>query len=86
MSACLTKAAKAAAFLQDNVTVVLQEADGRDLSCVISSLTQLLVDMHFRSILGFETLLQKEWVAMGHPFCSRLGHILNSDVQQVHTN
>lgn len=83
VSACLGKATKAAAFLQDNVTVVLQEADGRDLSCVISSLTQLLVDVHFRSILGFQTLLQKEWVAMGHPFCSRLGHILNSEIQQV---
>ncbi|XP_026289690.1 myotubularin-related protein 10-A isoform X2 [Frankliniella occidentalis] len=82
VSACLTKAAKAATFLQDNITVVLQEADGRDMSCLISSLTQLLVDAHFRTILGFQTLLQKEWIAMGHPFCSRLGHILNPEVQQ----
>ncbi|KAJ1532085.1 hypothetical protein ONE63_000714 [Megalurothrips usitatus] len=82
VSACLMKAAKAAAFLQENVTVVLQEADGRDMSCLISALTQLLLDGHFRSLSGFQTLIQKEWVAMGHPFCSRLGHISNTEIQQ----
>lgn len=82
VSACIGKANKAAEFLKDNVTVVLQEADGRDMSCLVSSLTQLLIDPHFRTILGFQTLLQKDWIAMGHPFSSRLGHILNSDMQQ----
>lgn len=83
ISACIGKANKAAAFLKENVTVVLQEADGRDMSCLVSSLTQLIVDPYFRTILGFQTLLQKDWIAMGHPFSSRLGHILNADVQQV---
>jgi len=30
-----------------------------------------MCDPHCRSIIGFEMLIQKEWVAMGHPFCSR---------------
>lgn len=49
-------------------TVVLQENDGRDMCCVISSLVQLLLDPHYRTMSGFASLIQKEWVAMGHPF------------------
>lgn len=52
----------------------LLERDGRDLCCVISSLAQLMIDSHFRSIVGLQTLIQKEWVVMGHKFCTRLGH------------
>lgn len=47
------------------------EEEGRDLSCVVSSLAQLMMDPYFRSVPGFQCLLQKEWVAMGHPFTSR---------------
>lgn len=56
----------------------IPEDEGRDLNCVVSSLAQLMVDPYFRSISGFETLIQKEWVAMGHPFTTRHGLILDS--------
>ncbi|KAL6256583.1 hypothetical protein P5V15_012694 [Pogonomyrmex californicus] len=54
----------------------------RDLCCVISSLAQLLLDYHFRTITGFQSLLQKEWVAGGHPFCDRLGHIVKANSEK----
>ena len=47
------------------------EETGRDFTAVVSSLFQLMVDPHCRSISGFESLVQKEWVAMGHPFAAR---------------
>lgn len=59
------------------------EGAGRDLCCVISSLAQLLLDPHFRTITGFQSLLQKEWIAGGHPFCDRLGHIVQSNSGKV---
>ena len=31
----------------------------------------MMIDPYFRSITGFEILVQKEWVAMGHPFTTR---------------
>jgi len=59
------------------------ERDGRDLCCVISSLAQLMIDSHFRSIVGLQTLIQKEWVVMGHQFCTRLGHVNSTDSVKV---
>nr|XP_018912403.1 PREDICTED: myotubularin-related protein 10-B [Bemisia tabaci] len=79
---CLLKAVNAASNLAKDITVVLQESDGRDISCVIASLTQIIMDPYFRTINGFQSLVQKEWVSMGHPFCIRLGHIYKSNTQQ----
>ncbi|EDV91989.1 myotubularin-related protein 10-B [Drosophila grimshawi] len=75
VSLCLRNASEAAATLRANITCVLQESNGRDLCCVISSLTQLLLDPHFRTIDGFQSLVQKDWVALEHPFQRRLGHV-----------
>ncbi|KAH8276629.1 hypothetical protein KR044_000188 [Drosophila immigrans] len=75
VSLCLRHASEAAATLRAAVTCVLQESNGRDLCCVISSLTQLLLDPHFRSIDGFQSLVQKDWIALEHPFQRRLGHV-----------
>ena len=36
-----------------------------------------MVDPHCRSISGFEALIQKEWVAMGHPFAARHALVLD---------
>ncbi|XP_003246575.1 myotubularin-related protein 10-B [Acyrthosiphon pisum] len=79
VSSCLNSALIAANKLNRNESVVLQERDGRDLCCVISSLAQLMIDSHFRSIVGLQTLIQKEWVVMGHQFCTRLGHVNSTD-------
>ncbi|XP_026462054.1 myotubularin-related protein 10-like [Ctenocephalides felis] len=79
VSTCLALASQAADSLCAGSTVVLQEGDGRDIICVISSLTQILVDPHYRTINGFQSLIQKDWVALGHPFCDRLGHVIVQD-------
>lgn len=68
VSLCLKYANLAANTMREGRTVVLQENDGRDMCCVISSLTQILLDPFFRTISGFESLIQKDWVALGHPF------------------
>nr|XP_053653598.1 myotubularin-related protein 10-B-like [Cherax quadricarinatus] len=58
------------------------KSEGRDLGAVISSLVQLLLDPHVRTIRGFHCLVQKEWVALGHPFSTRLGHTRNQIEEQ----
>ncbi|XP_045115800.1 myotubularin-related protein 10-B-like isoform X6 [Portunus trituberculatus] len=83
VSKCLEVAQNAAtAILHQNSSVILQDASGCDLSAVISSLVQLLLDPHVRTIRGFHCLIQKEWVALGHPFTKRLGHTRNQVEEQ----
>ncbi|XP_044738070.1 myotubularin-related protein 10-B isoform X2 [Chrysoperla carnea] len=77
VSQCLKKASETANYISTDTTVAIQEGDGCDMCCLISSLTQILLDPFWRTILGFQTLVQKEWVALGHPFDKRLGFILS---------
>lgn len=59
------------------------EEEDRDLSCVVSSLVQLMLDPHYRSLVGFQALLQKEWVMAGHRFLDRCNHLKKNDKEEV---
>ncbi|CAL8069437.1 unnamed protein product [Orchesella dallaii] len=54
--------------------IVFQEQEGRDTSCLFSSLVQVIIDPRFRTMTGFFSLIQKDWVAFGHPFHSTYMH------------
>ncbi|KAK2913800.1 hypothetical protein Q8A67_002199 [Cirrhinus molitorella] len=64
------------------VSVILLEKEDRDLSCVISSLVQLMCDPHCRSLHGFQGLIQKEWVMAGHRFLDRCNHLKKNDKEE----
>ncbi|XP_067341725.1 myotubularin-related protein 10 isoform X2 [Channa argus] len=65
-----------------NASVILQEEEDRDLNCVVSSLVQLMLDPHYRSLIGFQSLVQKEWVMAGHRFLDRCNHLKKSDKEE----
>ena len=48
---------------------------------VVSSLVQLMCDSHYRTITGLESLVQKEWIAMEHPFTSRSGLVTEDSTE-----
>ncbi|XP_053573532.1 myotubularin-related protein 10 [Bombina bombina] len=76
----LKKAAELAYVLDfKRRSVVLQEEEGRDLSCLVASLVQLMLDPYFRTLVGFQSLIQKEWVMAGYPFLDRCNHLKKSD-------
>ncbi|KAF0292492.1 Myotubularin-related protein 10 [Amphibalanus amphitrite] len=76
VSQCLSAAAQCVQTLTDQQTVVvLTGPTGRDLTAAVASLAQLLVDAECRTLAGFQRLVQRQWVALGHPFQDRLGLI-----------
>lgn len=81
-SLCLKTANEAAGYLRAGESVALQENDGRDMCCLVSSLVQVLMDPFYRTITGFQVLIQKEWVALGHPFSDRMGHVYNKQADR----
>ena len=42
---------------------------------VVASIAQLILDSYYRTIRGFQTLIQKMWVLGGHQFLLRCTHI-----------
>ncbi|RNE96860.1 4-nitrophenylphosphatase/protein-tyrosine phosphatase [Trypanosoma rangeli] len=59
--------------------VIVNCSDGWDRTSQVCALTQLLVDPYFRTMEGFITLLEKEFVSFGHP-C-----LLRSSTLQSHS-
>lgn len=68
-------------FLRTNhfLSILLTEEEGRDLSCIVASLVQVMLDPYFRTITGFQSLIQKEWVMAGYPFLDRCNHLKRSE-------
>uniref|UniRef100_A0A670ZX93 phosphatidylinositol-3,5-bisphosphate 3-phosphatase n=1 Tax=Pseudonaja textilis TaxID=8673 RepID=A0A670ZX93_PSETE len=55
-------------------SVVVHCSDGWDRTTQLTSLAMLMLDSYYRTIKGFEVLLEKEWMSFGHRFAMRVGH------------
>ena len=58
--------------------VLIHCSDGWDRTSQLSALAQLCLDPFYRTIRGFEILVEKDWLSFGHKFLDRCGH-LSSD-------
>ena len=59
------------------------EAGGTDYVPAVSCLVQLALDPHSRTLHGFESLVEREWVALRHQFVDRCALATCKDAEQV---
>ncbi|GAM20586.1 hypothetical protein SAMD00019534_037610 [Acytostelium subglobosum LB1] len=55
-------------------SVIVHCSDGWDRTSQLCALAELILDAKYRTILGFQRLIEKEWLSFGHKFESRIGH------------
>ncbi|XP_058512827.1 myotubularin-related protein 3 isoform X2 [Ochotona princeps] len=64
---------------RDQRPVLVHCSDGWDRTPQIVALAKLLLDPYYRTVEGFQVLVEMEWLDFGHKFADRCGHGENSD-------
>uniref|UniRef100_A0A4W3HN88 phosphatidylinositol-3,5-bisphosphate 3-phosphatase n=1 Tax=Callorhinchus milii TaxID=7868 RepID=A0A4W3HN88_CALMI len=64
---------------RDHRPVLVHCSDGWDRTPQIVALSKLLLDPFYRTVEGFQVLVETEWLDFGHKFADRCGHGENSD-------
>ena len=55
--------------------VLIHCSDGWDRTSQLSAVAQLCLDPYYRTFEGFKILIEKDWLAFGHKFLDRSGHL-----------
>ncbi|EDO33774.1 predicted protein [Nematostella vectensis] len=60
----------------DGIPVLVHDGAGLDATLQVTSLSQVILDPDCRTVRGFQSLVDREWIRGGHPFsnrCTRVG-------------
>lgn len=74
ITSILKGAVTIARFVDKGAAALVHCSDGWDRTSQLTSLAQLLLDPFYRTVTGFQVLIEKEWISFGHRFRDRLGH------------
>lgn len=62
-----------AELIERGSSVLVHCSDGWDRTAQLTSLAMMILDPHYRTMYGFQHLIEREWCAFGHKFQQRLG-------------
>ncbi|KAG0381052.1 hypothetical protein BGX24_000030 [Mortierella sp. AD032] len=57
--------------------VLVHCSDGWDRTAQLTSIAQICLDPYYRTLRGFQVLVEKEWCSFGYKFMDRCGHLSN---------
>lgn len=60
-------------------SVLVHCSDGWDRTPQVISLAEIMLDPYYRTIEGFQVLVEREWLQYGHKFADRCGNGVHSD-------
>eukprot|EP00794_Sanderia_malayensis_P013824 gene13826-15269_t len=70
------------AIQKEEQSVLVHCSDGWDRTAQLVSLSELLMDPFYRTVKGFQILIEREWLDFGHKFGDRCGHSSERDVNE----
>ena len=53
-------------------------SDGWDRTSQLCALAQIMLDPFYRTIKGFQIIIEKDWMYFGHQFAKRIGQGMNN--------
>lgn len=68
---------------EQKTSVLIHCSDGWDRTAQLTSLVQLMMDPYYRTVQGFQVLIEKEWCSFGHKFRDRTGHGLSNASSEI---
>ncbi|XP_054658084.1 myotubularin-related protein 9-like isoform X1 [Grus americana] len=75
VKAALSTACLAAQCMdREEASVLVHGTEGTDTTLLVTALAQVILDPSCRTLVGFQGLLEREWIEAGHPFhlrCAR---------------
>ncbi|XP_074649739.1 phosphatidylinositol-3,5-bisphosphate 3-phosphatase MTMR6-like isoform X2 [Tubulanus polymorphus] len=69
--------------VERGISVLVHCSDGWDRTAQTCSVSSLILDPYYRTIQGFQILIEKEWLSFGHKFTDRCGLLETVDPKEV---
>ncbi|ORY22975.1 Myotubularin-like phosphatase domain-domain-containing protein [Naematelia encephala] len=66
--------------------VLIHCSDGWDRTSQLSAIAQVCLDPYYRTFEGFAVLIEKDWLAFGHKFLDRSGHLSSEKLFTITDN
>ena len=63
-------------------TILLHCEDDAESVSILSALSKLCLDPYYRTLKGFQVLIEEDWLAFGFRFADRCGHLVHVALRQ----